>query len=135
MKNFKLLWLLAVAGSLTMVSCDKDKDDVPPPANTVTVTFDQVTLPADGYLNNTSYTEKGVTFNNAYNADYVSWDGFAVSNLHDKPLRDMPISTAYLPMEVQTVQPISVYVITALILIRTVHFSRWHLAKRLIRSR
>ena len=84
MKNFKLLWLLAVAGSLTMVSCDKDKDDVPPPANTVTVTFDQVTLPADGYLNNTSYTEKGVTFNNAYNADYASWDGFAVSNLHDK---------------------------------------------------
>lgn len=84
MKNFKLLWLLAVAGSLTMVSCDKDKDNVPPPANTVTVTFDQVTLPAGGYLNNTSYTEKGVTFNNAYNADYASWDGFAVSNLHDK---------------------------------------------------
>ena len=40
MKNFKLLWLLAVAGSVMMTSCDKD--DVPPPAPKVTVTFDAI---------------------------------------------------------------------------------------------
>ena len=82
MKNFKLLWLLAVAGSVMMTSCDKD--DVPPPAPKVTVTFDAITLPSEGYINNSNYTESGVTFNNAFNAEWASWDGFAVSNLHDK---------------------------------------------------
>lgn len=84
MKNFKLLWLLAVAGSVMMTSCDKD--NVPPPAPKVTVTFDAITLPSEGYIDNSSYTENGVTFNNAYHDmdGWVSWDGFSVSNLHDK---------------------------------------------------
>ena len=63
MKNFKLLWLLAAACSLTFASCNKDNDG---PDTSTTVTFESATLPDAGYINNTSYTEQGVTFNNVY---------------------------------------------------------------------
>ena len=82
MKNFKLLWLLAAACSLTFASCNKDNDG---PDTSTTVTFESATLPDAGYINNTSYTEQGVTFNNVYDVQgqYMS-AGFAVSKLHDK---------------------------------------------------
>ena len=82
MKDFKLLWLLAAACSLTFASCNKDNDG---PDTSTTVTFESATLPDAGYINNTSYTEQGVTFNNVYDVQgqYMS-AGFAVSKLHDK---------------------------------------------------
>ena len=82
MKNFKLLWLLAAACSLTFASCNKDNYG---PDTSTTVTFESATLPDAGYINNTSYTEQGVTFNNVYDVQgqYMS-AGFAVSKLHDK---------------------------------------------------
>ena len=82
MKKFKLLWLLAAACSLTFASCNKDNDG---PDTSTTVTFESAVLPDVGYINNTSYTEQGVTFNNVYDVQgqYMS-AGFAVSKLHDK---------------------------------------------------
>lgn len=79
MKNFKLLWLLAAACSLTFASCNKDDDG---PDTSTTVTFESAVLPDAGYINNTSYTEQGVTFNNVYEGYMAA--GFAVSKLHDK---------------------------------------------------
>lgn len=81
MKNLKFLWLFAVASVLGFSSCDKNNDGPEPSV----VTFESVTVPAIGYLNNESYAkEGGVTFTNVYDATYATWSGFAVSSKTDK---------------------------------------------------
>ncbi len=51
------------------------------------VTFEETTLPPEGFLNQSSpaggFTISGTTFNNSYNSTYDSWSGFALSNRTD----------------------------------------------------
>lgn len=51
------------------------------------VTFEEITLPPSGYLNQSSpaggFTVHGSTFRNDYNATFGSWSGFAVSSQTD----------------------------------------------------
>jgi len=56
-------------------------------ANAATVTFEDLTLPADSFWNGSDgsdgFISGGVHFGNHYNADFDSWDGFSYSNLTD----------------------------------------------------
>jgi hypothetical protein len=56
-------------------------------AKAATVTFDDLTLPAESYWNGSDdsggFVSGGVHFSNNYNADFNSWDGFSYSNLTD----------------------------------------------------
>ena len=51
------------------------------------VTFEEITLPPSGYLNQSfpagGFTVHGTTFRNDYNATFDSWSGFAVSKQTD----------------------------------------------------
>jgi hypothetical protein len=49
------------------------------------ITFESVTLPVEGYLNNADgqFVIDEVTFINNYDAEYESWSGFALSNRID----------------------------------------------------
>jgi len=52
-----------------------------------TITLEDLDLPAESYFNGSDgsggFTSDGVHFNNNYNAEYDSWDGFSYSNLTD----------------------------------------------------
>jgi hypothetical protein len=52
-----------------------------------TVTFDDLTLPAESYWNGSDgsggFSSGGAHFSNNYNAEWASWDGFSYSNLTD----------------------------------------------------
>lgn len=61
-------------------ACDDDDDD---DVKTVTITFESANLGETGYINNEAYVESGYTFNNNFDDQYGSWDGFAVSNQTD----------------------------------------------------
>jgi hypothetical protein len=56
-------------------------------AKAATVTFDDLTLPAESYWNGSDdsggFVSDGVNFSNNYNTDFGSWDGFSYSNLTD----------------------------------------------------
>jgi hypothetical protein len=56
-------------------------------AKAATVTFDDLTLPAESYFNGSDgsggFVSDGVNFSNNYNTDFGSWDGFSYSNLTD----------------------------------------------------
>ncbi len=56
-------------------------------AKAVTVTFDELALPAESYWNGSDgsggFTSGGAHFNNNYNTEYGSWDGFSYSNITD----------------------------------------------------
>lgn len=49
--------------------------------------FEDLTVPAEGYYNGSdeagSFTSADATFNNDYNPTYMSWSGFAYSNMTD----------------------------------------------------
>jgi hypothetical protein len=44
------------------------------------ITYEDVSLGAQGYANDTPYTASGVTHTNAFNPTWGSWSGFAISN-------------------------------------------------------
>lgn len=78
MKYLKSI-LLAVA-AMVVVACEPNGgDDV----KTETVTFSNVMLFENGYMNQKTYTEEPWTFVNEYDATYGSWNGFAFSTLND----------------------------------------------------
>jgi len=56
-------------------------------AKAATVTFDELTLPAESYFNGSDgsggFVSGGLHFSNNYNTDWGSWDGFSYSNLTD----------------------------------------------------
>lgn len=79
------LLVLAVA-TFAFASCGKTEGepnlDLAPESGTVT--FEAAQLPSVGYLINSAYVEKGITFHHNYDQKNESWDGFAVSNKTDK---------------------------------------------------
>lgn len=78
MKYLKSI-LLAVA-AMVAVACEPNGgDDV----KTETVTFSNVMLFENGYMNQKTYTEEPWIFVNEYDATYGSWSGFAFSTLND----------------------------------------------------
>lgn len=49
----------------------------------VVVDLNELTPGPGGYTNNAATASKGVQFNNAYDSDFGSWSGFALSNVND----------------------------------------------------
>jgi Domain of unknown function (DUF4465) len=45
-----------------------------------TITYEDVSLGTQGYVNNTPYAASGVTHTNSFNSTWGSWSGFAISN-------------------------------------------------------
>lgn len=65
---------------MVVVACEPNGgDDI----KTKTVTFSNVMLFENGYMNQKTYTEEPWTFVNEYDAAYGSWSGFAFSTLND----------------------------------------------------
>lgn len=74
--------LVAFAAMFTACSDDDDKPDKPDvEEKTVTIDFESAVLGTMGYNNQLKFTADGASFNNNYNADYDSWDGFSYSCL------------------------------------------------------
>lgn len=69
----KLSFFAAVFTALIFASCEKKE-------TSITADFEDVTLNAEGYLNDQTFTSAGLTFTNVYNKEYGSWDGFAASS-------------------------------------------------------
>ena len=92
MKNIKFLsLLLAVSALLNFTSCsDDDNDDqgpvIEPPVNTFVISFDSISLPDTGYINNQVYKAQGITFSNSYSTSAYGeyWEGFSYSKLTDR---------------------------------------------------
>ncbi len=92
--KFTLLAALALS-AVAFTSCDKNEPETPD-YDLHIIGFEDAALPADGYelKDDSAYSEKGLDFSYSYSEDsyewegetisYVSWDGFAVSELTDK---------------------------------------------------
>ena len=76
-----ILAALLCCTALGFTACEDDDDE-----KLVTLTFESADLGETGYINNAAYTESGYTFNNNYDTQYGSWDGFAVSSKTDKEI-------------------------------------------------
>lgn len=84
MKLINRVLLLAFVAVFALTSCE---DDDGPKFKTVTVDFEELTVPEAGYWNGSdesgSFSTSEFSFVNAYNATYGSWSGFAYANLND----------------------------------------------------
>jgi hypothetical protein len=47
---------------------------------TTIITYEDIDLGSQGYINNVTYSSSGVTHTNSFNATWGSWSGFAISN-------------------------------------------------------
>ncbi len=47
---------------------------------TTIITYEDIDLGSQGYVNNVTYSSSGVTHTNSFNATWGSWSGFAISN-------------------------------------------------------
>lgn len=90
MKKPRLSLIAMLATIVALVSCGKGEPDEPVVGTeSAVVTFEQAGLPDEGYefKEGNEYTEAGITFNFHYEWveewQYVSWGGFAVSNLNN----------------------------------------------------
>lgn len=83
MKNLFKCAALAAFVLVAFVSCEEDDSTV----SDITIDFEDLTVGESGYWNGSdksgSYSSGIASFNNNYNAEYSSWDGFAYSNLND----------------------------------------------------
>lgn len=78
----QLLTMLSVSFLLICFSaCEKTVVDEPEVIQTIG--FESVALGTEGYLNQTSFAEGGMTFENNYSAEYQAWKGFACSAMTD----------------------------------------------------
>lgn len=73
MKNLTYAFIALI--SLSLISCEQD-------VMTFTTDFEDVELVA-GKLHNKSFNSRDLEFENSYNAEYDSWEGFAASSLTD----------------------------------------------------
>jgi hypothetical protein len=84
MKNIKSI-LIAATATTALVFASCDKGETPGPDYTLRVVdFEAAELSSEGYLNDSSYEEKGLTFVNNYTVDGGYWNGFVFSNKTDK---------------------------------------------------
>lgn len=83
MRSIKIFTATVLASCVLFASCDKDDD------NSVTESFNTLTVPAAGYWNGSdnagSFKVNGISFTNSFTSypEGSYWSGFAYSNLHD----------------------------------------------------
>lgn len=86
MKNYPLLALFLITGTVLNSSCQKEDTVV-----TETINFESLTVPAAGYWNGSdgsgSFSSGKMKFENIYNTSWQTWAGFAYSRLNDTSTR------------------------------------------------
>jgi autotransporter-associated beta strand protein len=84
MRCNKVQWWMVIMVSLAAGDCLLP---IPAQAGSVTVAFDNLTVPSQGYWNGSDgsggFTSHGVFFPNQYDATFDSWSGWAYSNVND----------------------------------------------------
>lgn len=75
------IFAVALAGTTAMgfTACNDDDDD----SHIEVIGFEKIVLGENGYMNDASYEEEDLVFENKFDATYYSWSGFAISNLTD----------------------------------------------------
>lgn len=79
--TMKKQFVILAAVAMLLASCRPQEEE----KNYVTIDFDELTLPSQGYLHQQAYQKETLPlrFGHSYNAEWDSWQGFVVSNQTD----------------------------------------------------